>query len=108
MLWLLNAGSFGVTVAYAFVAISFLALRRREPDMERPYRVAYGRTVGIAALLLSIGIALMFLPFAPAALAWPSEWLIVLGWWLLGFALMLLAPGGGEPPPGVLSKDHGG
>ena len=104
MVWLVNAGSFGVTVAYAFVAISFLALRRREPDMPRPYRVPWGEAVAIAAFVLSIGIAIMFLPFAPAALVWPNEWLIVLGWWALGLLLMLLAPGGGEPPPGVRSN----
>jgi amino acid transporter len=104
MVWLVNAGSFGVTVAYAFVAISFLVLRKREPDMPRPYRVRGGVAVGVAAFVLSIGIAIMFLPFAPAALVWPNEWLIVLGWWTLGLLLMLFAPGGGEPPPGVMSN----
>ena len=106
MVWLVNAGSVGVTVAYAFVAISFLALRRREPEMHRPYRVRFGEAVGIAAFVFSIAIAVMFLPFAPAALVWPNEWLIVLGWWTLGLLLMLLAPGSGEPPPGAGSKQE--
>ena len=72
--------------------------------MPRPYRVRGGVAVGFAAFVLSIGIAIMFLPFAPAALVWPIEWLIVLGWWTLGLLLMLFAPGGGEPPPGVMSN----
>ncbi len=94
MVWLVNAGSFGVSVAYAFVAVSFLVLRYREPLMQRPYRVPFGRLVGAAAFLLSIGIALMFMPLAPAALVWPNEWVIVLGWWILGLVLVLLTPGG--------------
>ena len=55
MVWLVDAGSFGTIVAYAFVALSFLVLRRREPQMKRPYRVRHGRVVGIAALLCLCG-----------------------------------------------------
>jgi hypothetical protein len=29
-------------------------------------------------------MALLYMPGAPAALLWPYEWLIFLGWWLLG------------------------
>jgi APA family basic amino acid/polyamine antiporter len=91
MVWLVDAGSFGTIVAYAFVALSFLVLRKKEPDMERPYRVRFGTAVGIAALFCSISIALLFLPFSPAALVWPYEWVIVGGWCLLGAILMAFA-----------------
>jgi hypothetical protein len=40
------------------------------------------------ALILSIGVAMLYLPFSPAALLWPNEWLIVLGWSALGVLLM--------------------
>lgn len=97
LVWLVDAGSFGVVIAYAFVALSFLALRYREPDMPRPYRVRYWRSIGIAAFVLSCAIGLLFMPFSPAALIWPYEWLIVGGWWLIGALLMLFtsrrAPG---------------
>ena len=33
LVWLINSGSFAVTIAFVFVALSFLALRRNEPDM---------------------------------------------------------------------------
>jgi amino acid transporter len=98
MVWLVDAGSFGTIVAYAFVALSFLVLRRKEPDMERPYRVRYGRVIGVAAFLSSVGIAVLFLPFSPAALVWPYEWVIVLGWSAFGLVLMMFAKG--EHPPG--------
>jgi len=98
MVWLVDAGSFGTIVAYAFVALSFLVLRRKEPDMERPYRVRYGGVIGVAAFLSSVGIAVLFLPFSPAALVWPYEWVIVLGWSAFGLVLMMFAKG--ERPPG--------
>ena len=41
---------------------------------------------GWMALLLSLALASLYLPFSPAALAWPAEWLILLGWSLLGIA----------------------
>ena len=91
MVWLVNAGSFGIIVAYAFVALSFLVLRYREPDMPRPYAVRYWKVTGFSALLLSIAISLLFLPGSPAALIWPWEWAIVGGWTLLGATLLILA-----------------
>jgi len=84
MVWLVDAGGLGIITAYAMVALSFLVLRAREPDMERPYRVKSGRLIGYLALALSIALASLYLPWSPAALIWPHEWLIVLGWCALG------------------------
>ena len=89
LVWLVDAGSFGVVIAYAFVALSFLVLRYREPEMPRPYRVRYWRSTGIAAFILSCSIGMLFMPFSPAALIWPYEWFIVGGWWLVGVLMML-------------------
>jgi amino acid transporter len=88
LVWLVDAGGLGIVVAYAFVAWSFLVLRKREPEMPRPYVVRNGRLIGTAALVLSLGIAVLYLPGSPAALVWPYEWMIVFFWILLG-AIML-------------------
>jgi amino acid transporter len=84
MVWLVDAGGLGIVTAYAMVALSFLVLRYREPDMARPYRVRSGKLIGYLALVLSIAIGMLYLPWSPAALIWPHEWLIVLGWCVLG------------------------
>ncbi|MDX1405979.1 MAG: amino acid permease [Woeseiaceae bacterium] len=91
LVWLVNAGGLGIVTAYAFVAWSFLRLRKSEPDMPRPYAVPRGRMVGSAALVLSLAIAVLYLPFSPAALVWPYEWLIVIAWVLLGTVMLRLA-----------------
>jgi len=96
LVWLVDAGGLGIVVAYAFVAWSFLVLRKREPDMERPYVVRNGRAVGWIALVLSIGIAILYLPGSPAALIWPYEWLIVLGWIVLGAVMLQFATRNGS------------
>ena len=90
LVWLLNAGSFGVIIAYVLVTLSFLVLRYREPDMGRPYRLKFGKFVGGIALLLSLAMTCLFLPGSSAALAWPHEWVIFLLWCLLGFGLWML------------------
>ncbi|PSL00840.1 amino acid/polyamine/organocation transporter (APC superfamily) [Murinocardiopsis flavida] len=89
--WLVNAGGINIVVAYAVVAMSFLALRRREPGMERPFRIPAGAVVGGLALVLSLGLGSLYLPGMPAALSWP-EWLIVGVWWLLGAVFMVRLP----------------
>ena len=80
LVWLINSGSFAVVAAYAFVPVAFLALRKKRPDLPRPYRIRYPRFVGITAIVLALGLLSLFMPFSPAALAWPQEWGIVLGW----------------------------
>ena len=90
LVWLVDAGGLGVVVAYAFVALSFLVLRSREPAMERPYVVKHWRFTGGVALALSLAFITLYLPFSPAALVWPYEWAIVIGWCLLGTFLLLI------------------
>lgn len=87
LVWLVNAGSAGVIVAYLLVAAAFLVLRRREPEMPRPYRVPGGYVIGGSAVVLSFAIAMLYLPWSPSALAWPQEWLICCGWITAGLAL---------------------
>ena len=87
LVWLVNAGGLGIVIAYGFVALSFLVLRRREPELVRPYRVAQGDWVGGVALVLSLALCTLYLPGSPAALTWPAEWGILIGWTLLGGAL---------------------
>jgi amino acid transporter len=84
LVWIVNAGSFAVVIAYILVAISFLLLRRNQPDMERPFRLRHGRLIGWLALLGSTGLLLLYLPGSPAALAWPVEWSLVLLWFVIG------------------------
>lgn len=90
--WLVNAGSLNIVVAYLMVALTFLVLRRREPDMPRPFRVGAGNTIGVLAVVLSLGLGVQFLPGMPAELTWPYEWVIVGLWWVAGIALVLRLP----------------
>ena len=91
MVWLVDAGGFGIVLAYGMVSWSFLVLRNREPELERPYRVRFGNLVGWAALVLSIGLGFLYLPGSPSALLWPQEWAIIIFWITLGGLFYFLA-----------------
>ena len=85
LIWLVDAGSFAIVVAYLFVVISFLKLRLAEPQMPRPFRVPYGMPLGAVTLLLTAALLLLYLPGSPAALLWPEEWAMLLAASLVGF-----------------------
>ena len=84
MVWICDAGNFGCCVAYCMVSISFLILRKKEPDMPRPYKVPAYKFVGDMAVLMSGFMVLMYcIPGSGGNLVW-QEWIMVGGWALLG------------------------
>ena len=89
LVWLIDAGSFGVMIAFLFVSVSFLVLRRDEPELDRPYRVAMPRLVGWGAVVLSLVLLSFFFPWSPSALLWPYEWMVILVWAVLGVLVYL-------------------
>ncbi len=89
LVWMINAGSFATVVAYLFVPLAFLALRRKEPDLARPFRVRYPRLVGYGAVILALALLIAFLPGSPSALLWPYEWFTIVVWAVLGALLWL-------------------
>ena len=93
LVWLVYAGGLGIVIAYLMVAISFLVLCRREPEMERPFRAGRGPIIGIIAVILSAGIASQYLPGMPSGLGVP-EWIIVGIWTVIGliFAFQMDVP----------------
>ncbi|MGO5051898.1 APC family permease [Lachnospiraceae bacterium LCP25S3_G4] len=83
MEWLTNAGGLGAVLAYMMVSISFLVLRKKEPNLARPYKIKRWKFVGGMAVLLSVGMLILYMPGMPSGLGIP-EWTIVGGWALLG------------------------
>lgn len=105
LVWLVDAGGLTIVVAYLIVSISFLVLRKKEPNMPRPYKVKNGTLVGSIAIMLSLGITIMYFPGAPAALAWPYEWGIILSWCGLGVVFYLWAKNSNKKA-GISEEDN--
>ncbi len=100
--WFVNAGGIGIVLGYLIVSISFLKLRKTEPELVRPFSIKNWKIIGSIAIILSILFVLLYMPFSPSALVWPMEWLIVIGWYLIGFIFFLL---GSEK---AINRDYNG
>ena len=89
LVWFVNASAFGSVLSYLMVAISFLILRKREPELERPFHIKYGKFVSITVLCFSFSFLLLYTPISGISLKWPNEWMLIILWALVGIILAL-------------------
>lgn len=98
--WLVDSGSPSIVIAYLLVSVVFVILRKREPSMERPYRIGGrkngGVVIGILSVVLCAGLAILYIPGMPASLG-VAPYVIFGLWWLLGLIFLLRIPRGIEP-----------
>ena len=84
LVWISDAGNFGCCFAYCMVALSFMILRKKEPDMPRPYKVPCYKFFGTMAVIMSgFMVAMYCIPGSGGNLIL-QEWLMVLGWSAFG------------------------
>ena len=66
---LLNSAVFGAAISYVLMTLSHIVLRRREPNLERPYRTPGGViTSGVACVLAVLAVIATFIVDIRAAL----------------------------------------
>jgi len=81
---LLNMAVFGATVSYVLMMVSHIVLRRREPDLPRPYRTPGGvATTGVAFVLAAAAVVATFLVDVTAALWTLAAYALFLGYFAL-------------------------
>ena len=84
LVWIVDAANFACCLAYCMVSLSFLRLRIKEPDMQRPYKVKYYRLVGFCAVFMSGLMSLMYIIPNTGSTLNDIEWFIVGIWTLIG------------------------
>lgn len=84
LVWIVDASNFACCLAYCIVSLSFLVIRKKDPEMKRPYEVKKYKLCGSLAVLMSGVMAAMYIiPSTSCALTW-EEWIIVGGWATIG------------------------
>jgi amino acid transporter len=83
LVWFVDAGGIGLVIGWSMVALSFVILRKKAPEMERPFKLPGGTVLGWIATILALGIAVLYMPGMPSALGVP-EWIIIGFWFLMG------------------------
>ncbi|MGW2226732.1 ethanolamine permease [Streptomyces formicae] len=78
---MLNVAVFGATISYALMSLSHIVLRRREPDLERPYRTPGGiLTSSVALVLACAALVATFLVDVTAALIALGVYVVAIGY----------------------------
>lgn len=73
-----DVGSFCIAVAFLGVALSLIRLRKKFPNLERPYRMPGAPLLAYVAAAGAVFImVVMLIPGSPSMLVWPLEWLIL-------------------------------
>ncbi len=87
---IVDAGNFGCCLAYCMVSLSFIILRKKAPEMARPYKVKHYKIVGVLAVLMSgFMVAMYIIPGSGSNLV-PQEWAMAGGWAVLGIIFFIV------------------
>lgn len=84
LIWISNCASFACCLTYCIVSLSFLRLRKKEPNLKRPYKVKNYRFVGIMATVLSGFLCMMYLIPGTVCSMRNQEMIITALWTIIG------------------------
>lgn len=84
LVWFVNTSALGSVLSYLLVAVSFLVLRKTEPELERPFEVKNGKIVAGVVVLFCISFLVFYVPLGGVAFRWPGEWMLIVLWTLVG------------------------
>ena len=73
------------------VSLSFILLRKKEPTLQRPYKVKHYKFVGITAALLSGLMVVMYIIPGSGSTLTIQEAIIVGGWTMLGALFYIMS-----------------
>ncbi len=82
--WISNCASFACCLTYCIVSLSFLRLRKKEPELARPYKVKNYYLVGIMATVLSGFLCMMYLIPGTVCSMIDQELIITVLWTMIG------------------------
>lgn len=89
LVWVSDVASFACCVAYCMVSVSFLMLRRNDPEMKRPFLIKSSRWVGGMGVFLTAMMILLYLIPGSGCTLTSQEFVIAIAWGVLGLTFGL-------------------
>jgi APA family basic amino acid/polyamine antiporter len=90
--WFLDTGGVYVGLAWFIGIASMYWIRRRYPRLESPYRVRVSFLPAIGGVVAVLLILLSLVPGTDISLVWPSEYVILVVWFVLSAVIYAIAP----------------
>jgi APA family basic amino acid/polyamine antiporter len=90
LIWISDSASFACCISYCIVSMAFVKLRKKEPNMHRPYKVKNYKVIGFFAVVLSGFMSIMYLIPGTGCTLILQEYVIVVGWGVLGVVFALI------------------
>lgn len=84
LVWFMDTSSMCSLIAYIFVVLSFVILKKKEPDLSRPFKVSGGTAFGLITLLITISYFILYLRENFRMESLSPEFLITAGWIIIG------------------------
>ena len=80
IVWIVDAANFTCCTVYCMVSIAFLVLRKKEPNMEGPYKIKNYKITGLIACIMSGLMARMYIIPGTSYILVCRGWVVVGGW----------------------------
>ena len=89
LIYFLDIGGFLIALAWAFNTLCLMKIRQQYPDLKAGFRNRYLLLPFLGGLGALIVALVSLLPITKYSLAWPSEYVLLVLWALLGLAVYL-------------------
>ncbi|MBQ9015351.1 MAG: APC family permease [Firmicutes bacterium] len=91
LIWLVNMSALCALFTYTMVAVSFVLLRRKEPQLERPYKLWNNAWIGAAISLIAIVYTVFYIINAVTQGEITAAYAMLIAWLMAGVFLYGLA-----------------
>lgn len=91
LVWFVDTSSFCALGSYVFVVISFVILKYKEPELERPLHVKGGIGFGVLVLLISVTYFILYLHSSVQTPQINPEFIITGIWMGVGILMFIIA-----------------
>lgn len=102
LIWFVDTSAFCCLFTYCCVSLSFLILRKKEPELSRPFKVKWGMPVGTVVFIVSVIYFVLYVVNTLRDTSSLLEMLLIVSWMLLGIVMAAKT----KVDFGMVSKDE--
>lgn len=87
LIWLVEMSSLCALAAYTLVSISFIILRKKEPKLDRPFKLSANKALGIMTAVIAAAYTVLYIVYSVSASETGPEFLLTAVWLAIGIII---------------------